>query len=60
MTHIHPVTVSQVDGDFDSDSAGLNGFKNLRLDDAQKDEFFNKSSVYEQLNRYGEVFPGYW
>lgn len=58
MTHIHPMTVSQVDGDFDSDSAGLNGFKNLRLDDAQKDEFFNKSSVYEQLNRYGEVFLG--
>ncbi len=41
MTHIHPMTVSQVDGDPIRDSASTNGFKNLRLDDAQ-DEFFNK------------------
>lgn len=37
---------------------GLNGYKNLTLTEEQKNEFFNKSSVYEQLNRYGEVFLG--
>lgn len=56
MTHVNPLMINQVDGDFDSDSFGLNSFKNLNLTDKQKDEFFNKSSVYEQLNRYGEVF----
>ncbi len=37
--------------------AGLNGFKSLRLDDAQEDEFFNKSSVYE-LTQSLAVFLG--
>ena len=58
MTHINPLMVNQVDGDFDSDTMGLNGYKNLTLTEEQKQEFFNKSSVYEQLNRYGEVFLG--
>lgn len=58
MTHINPLMVNQIDGDFDSDTMGINGYKNLTLTDQQKDEFFNKSSVYEQLNRYGDVFLG--
>lgn len=56
MTHVNPLMINQVDGDFDSDTLGLNQYGNLRLTDQQKDEFFAKSSVYEQLNRYGEVF----
>lgn len=58
MTHVNPLMINQVDGDFDSDTMGLNGYNNLNLTDEEKDELFAKSSVYEQLNRYGEVFLG--
>lgn len=56
MTHVNPLMINQVDGDFDSDTMGINGYQNLTLSDAEKDEFFAKSSVEEQLNKYGEVF----
>lgn len=56
MTHINPLMVVQIDGDFDSDTMGINSYNNLNLSDDEKQDFFNKSSVYEQLNRYGEVF----
>lgn len=56
LTHINPLMVVQVDGDFDSDTMGINAYDNLAIDDQQKDTLFAHSSVYEQLNRYGEVF----
>lgn len=56
LTHINPLMVNQIDGDFDSDTMGINSYDNLNLSDTEKTEFFNKSSVYDQLNRYGDVF----
>lgn len=56
LTHVNPLMINQVDGDFDSDTMGINSYQNLALSDDEKQEFFDKSSVYEQLNRYGEVF----
>lgn len=58
MTHINPLIVGQMNGDFDSDTVGVNAFKNLTLSEEDKNKFFEKSNVYEQLNRYGEVFLG--
>lgn len=56
VLHVNPLMINQVDGDFDGDTMGENDYSNLMLSDAQKDEFFAKSSVEEQLNYYGEVF----
>lgn len=56
LTRINPLMVNQVDGDFDSDTMGINSYNNLRISEERKQELFDKSSVYEQLNRYGEVF----
>lgn len=56
VLHVNPLMINQVDGDFDGDTMGENDYSNLTLSDAQKDEFFNKSSVEEQLNYYGKVF----
>lgn len=56
MTHVHPLVVYQVDGDFDSDTVGLNSYSNLHLTEEEKQTFFERSNVYEQLNYYGQVF----
>lgn len=56
VLHVNPLMINQVDGDFDGDTMGENDYSNLTLSEAQKDEFFAKSSVEEQLNYYGEVF----
>lgn len=56
VLHVNPLMINQVDGDFDGDTMGENDYSNLTLTDRQKDEFFVKSSVEEQVNYYGEVF----
>ena len=56
LTHINPLMVNQIDGDFDSDTMGINSFDNLNLTDKEKDIFYNRSSVTEQLNKHGKVF----
>lgn len=58
MTHVNPLILKQIDGDCDGDTLGENSFDNLNLTDAEKDIFFERSSVEEQLNKYGEVFLG--
>lgn len=56
VLHVNPLMINQVDGDFDGDTMGENDYSNLTLTDAQKEEFFQKSSVEEQVNYYGNVF----
>lgn len=56
LTHVNPLMINQVDGDFDSDTMGVNSFDNLNLTDKEKEIFYNRSSVTEQLNKFGEVF----
>lgn len=56
VLHVNPLMINQVDGDFDGDTMGENDYSNLNLSEEKKDEFFQKSSVEEQVNRYGEVF----
>lgn len=56
LTHINPLIVPMLDADFDSDTMGFVAYYNTNLTEEEKAEFFTKSNVYEQLNRYGEVF----
>jgi len=56
VLHVNPLMINQVDGDFDGDTMGENDYSNLTLTDTQKEEFFQKSSVEEQVNYYGNVF----
>lgn len=56
VLHVNPLMINQVDGDFDGDTMGENDFSNLNLSDEKKEEFFNRSSVEEQVNYHGQVF----
>lgn len=56
VLHVNPLMINQVDGDFDGDTMGENDYSNLELTDDQKEEFFNRSSVEEQVNYHGKVF----
>lgn len=57
LTSVNPIMINQVDGDFDSDTMGILDYKVLGFSSKEEaDEFFNRSSVTEQLNLYGKVF----
>lgn len=56
MTTINPLMVNQIDGDFDDDRLGILSVNKLNLTKEEFKEFYNKSSVTHQLNRYGDVF----
>lgn len=58
VTMVNPLIEVEMDADNDGDNVGNNGYNNLNLSDAEKDEFFAKSSVEEQVNQYGRVFLG--
>lgn len=58
VLHVNPLMISQVQGDFDGDTMGERNGDKLPVDDATKEKIFSRSSVYEQLNHYGEVFLG--
>lgn len=55
---INPLILVQIDGDCDGDTMGVLNYLLLNLTDEQKQEFFEKSCVVEQLNKYGTVFLG--
>ena len=56
VVQVNPLIEPMMDADNDGDTLGSNGYDNLNLTDAEKDEFYAKSSVEEQLNQYGRVF----
>lgn len=56
--HMNPLMINMQDGDFDGDTEGENAYKNLRLSEEEKDEFFARSSVEDRVNYYGEVHLG--
>lgn len=55
-TQINPLIDVMMDADHDGDTVGNNGYSNLDLTDSEKDEFFKRSNVTEQVNQYGRVF----
>lgn len=55
---VHPAVFKMIDGDSDGDTVAANRYRNLALTDREKDIFFDKSNVVEQLNFYGQVFAG--
>ena len=56
VTHTNPLMINQVDGDYDGDQMGVNDVGNLRLSEDGRQELYNRASVEEQVNKYGEVF----
>lgn len=58
VVQVNPLIEVMMDADNDGDTLGENGFSNLNLTDEEKEEFYKRSSVEEQLNQYGKVFLG--
>lgn len=53
---VNPLIEEPMNADNDGDSLGVVGYSNVRLTDEEKEQFYNKSSVIEQLNHYGGVY----
>ena len=53
---VNPLIEVMMDADNDGDTLGVVGYSNLNLNDQEKKEFFDKSSMVEQVNQYGRVF----
>lgn len=53
---VNPLIEVMMDADNDGDTLGVVGYSNLHLNDAEKQEFFDRSSMLEQVNQYGRVF----
>lgn len=58
VIQVNPLIEVEMDADNDGDTLGVNGYQNLKLNEAEKDDFYKKSSVTEQVNQYGRVFLG--
>lgn len=58
VLHVNPLMINMQDGDFDGDTEGENGYKNLNLSPEEKEEFFNRSNVIQRINYYGDVHLG--
>ena len=58
VIQVNPLIEPMMDADNDGDTLGVNGYDNLNLTPSEKDEFYRRSSVEEQLNKYGDVFLG--
>lgn len=58
VVQVNPLIEVMMDADNDGDTLGENGFSNLNLNESEKETFYNRSSVVEQLNQYGNVFLG--
>lgn len=58
VVQVNPLIEVMMDADNDGDCLGGNGYSNLNLSADEKDEFYNRSSVEEQVNQYGQVFLG--
>ena len=56
VTHTNPLTINQVDGDYDGDQMGVNDLDNLTVDPEERQAIYERASAEEQLNKYGEVF----
>lgn len=56
VLHINPLVMRMINGDFDGDTMGKRNIRDLTLSEDDKDTVSILSSVYEQLNYYGEVF----
>jgi RNA polymerase rpb2, domain 6 len=56
VMHMQPLIAPQQDKDYDGDSEGASKEEQLNLTQAGRDEMYNRSSVTEQLNHYGEVY----
>lgn len=56
--HVNPLMETMVDGDNDGDTAGVNGYNNMRLSAPEKEIFFNKTNVTDRVNFYGDVKLG--
>lgn len=56
VVQVSPLIEEMMDADNDGDTLGVVGYTNLNLSDDEKELFYTKSSVEEQLNRYGRVF----
>lgn len=53
---VNPLIEVMMDADNDGDTLGAVGYSNVNLTDEEKKDFYNKSSVEEQVNQYGRVF----
>lgn len=58
VVQVSPLIEVMMDADNDGDTLGVNGFDNLTLSEDEKQVFYDKSSVLEQVNQYGRVFLG--
>lgn len=56
VLHINPLVMRMINGDFDGDTMGKRNISDLTLSEDDKDTVSILSSVYEQLNYYGDVF----
>ena len=53
---INPLMAVQQDADYDGDTEGVKGVKDLPLTAAEKQQLIDHASVTEQVNNYGEPF----
>lgn len=56
VMHMQPLDAPQQDKDYDGDSEGASAEEKLNLSPEKLDEMYNRSSVTEQLNHYGEPY----
>ena len=56
--HVNPLMETMVDGDNDGDTAGINGYDNMKLSPKEKETFFEKTNVTDRVNFYGDVKLG--
>ena len=56
--HVNPLMETMVDGDNDGDTAGINGYDNMKLSTEEKGRFFEKTNVTDRVNFYGDVKLG--
>ena len=58
VIQVNPLIETMMNADNDGDTLGANGYSNLNLSEDEKNVFYGRSSVEEQLNQYGRVFLG--
>lgn len=56
VVQVNPLIEKPMDADNDGDTLGVVGYSNVQLNDEEKNQFYESSSVKEQLNHYGEVY----
>ena len=56
VVQVNPLIEEPMNADNDGDTLGVVGYSNVNLPEDEKEDFYNKSSVLEQLNHYGDVY----